>query len=140
MFSRVFCLYPVIGLLSMAAVIQAETVSFSVIAFYDMGVANDDSTGPDQSASGSGIHVRDIPARRRVGFVSFDISAIKQEGATFENVSLSVAAHDGGTLNVYGVIEELDNISGDLTWNTAPGVQNNPTAAKGLRLHWTSTI
>ena len=122
-----------VALLSMATVIQAETVSFSVNATYDMGVANDDSTGPDQSASGSGIHIRDIPARRRVGFVSFDISTIKQEGATFENVSLSVAAHDGGTINVYGVIEELDNIGidGDLTWNTAPGVQNNPTPAIG---------
>ncbi|UCF16637.1 MAG: hypothetical protein JSW59_04075, partial [Phycisphaerales bacterium] len=131
MFSKIFCLFSMIALLSMATIIQAETVSFSVNAFYDAQVANDESQGPDQSDSGSGLHVRDIDVRRRVALASFDISAIKQEGASFEDVTLSVIAHDGGTLNAYGVIEELDNISGDLTWNTAPGVQNNPAPAVG---------
>ena len=128
---RVSCLLSMIALLGIATIIQAETVRFSVNAIYDAQVANDESQGPDQSDGGSGLHVRDIDVRRRVALVSFDISAIKQEGAFFEDVTLSVIAADGGTLNAYGVIEELDNISGDLTWNTAPGVQNSPAPAVG---------
>ena len=62
-------------------------------------VANDASQGPDQSAGGSGLHIRDIDVRRRVALVSFDISAIKQEGASFEGVSLSVIAADGGAID-----------------------------------------
>ena len=131
MFGRIFCLFSVIVFLSAATVIQAETVSFSVNAVYDAMVANDSSQGPDQSSGGSGLHIRDIDVRRRVALVSFDISAIKQEGASFEDVTLSVIAADGGSFDAYGVIEELDNISGDLTWNTAPGVQNNPAPAIG---------
>jgi len=96
MFGRIFCLFSVIVFLSAATVIQAETVSFSVNAVYDAMVANDSSQGPDQSSGGSGLHIRDIDVRRRVALVSFDISAIKQEGASFEDVTLSVIAADGG--------------------------------------------
>ncbi|MHC4118369.1 MAG: discoidin domain-containing protein [Planctomycetota bacterium] len=131
MFGKILCLFSTMALLSMTTVVQAETVSFSVNAIYDAMVANDSSQGPDQSSGGSGLHVRDIDVRRRVALVSFDISAIKQEGASFEDVTLSVIAADGGTFEAYGVIEELDNIGGDLTWNTAPGVQNNPAPAVG---------
>ncbi|MHC4351607.1 MAG: discoidin domain-containing protein [Planctomycetota bacterium] len=131
MYKRVFYLSSMIALFSMATIIQAETVSFSVNAVYDAMVANDESQGPDQSSGGSGLHIRDIDVRRRVALVSFDISAVKQEGASFEDVTLSVIAADGGTLDAYGVVEELDNISGDLTWNTAPGVQNSPAPAIG---------
>ncbi|MHC4626563.1 MAG: discoidin domain-containing protein, partial [Planctomycetota bacterium] len=128
---RVSCLIYMIALLGTTTIVQAETVRFCVNAIYDAQVANDESQGPDQSDGGSGLHIRDIDVRRRVALASFDISTIKQEGASFEDVTLSVIAHDGGTLNVYGVIEELDNISGDLTWNTAPVVQNNPAPAIG---------
>jgi len=120
-----------IALLSVATAIQAETVSFSVNAGYDAMVSNDDNGGPDQSHGGTGMHVRDIPARRRVALASFDISAAQREGASFADVTLSVIAANGGTINVYGIVEEQDNISGSLTWNTAPGVQNSPAAEPG---------
>ena len=122
MFNRLLCLVSMIALISSARVIQADTVSFSVNAGYDAMVSNDDNGGPDDNHGGTGLHIRDIPARRRVALVSFDVSAAKREGASFEDVSLGVIAANAGTLNVYGVIEEQDNISGDLTWNTAPGV------------------
>ncbi len=118
-------------MMAMGWAAQAASTPFSVNAIYDAMVANDESQGPDQSVGGSGLHVRDIPVRRRVALVSFDISAIKEEGVLFQDVALEVIAADGGTLTVYGVIEELDNISGDLTWNTAPGVVNSPAPAAG---------
>jgi hypothetical protein len=131
MFNRLLCLVSMIALISSATVIQADTVSFSVNAGYDAMVSNDDNGGPDKNHGGTGLHVRDIPARRRVALVSFDISAAKREGASFANVSLGVIAAGAGTINVYGVIEEQDNISGNLTWNTAPGVQNSPAPVPG---------
>ena len=105
MLNKVLYFFALIALLSTTTVIQAQTESFSVNAVYDAMVANDATQGPDQSSGGSGLHVRDIDVRRRVALVSFDISALKQEGASFEDVSLSVIAADGGTINVYGVIK-----------------------------------
>jgi len=131
MLNKVLYLFALVALLGTTTVIQAQSADFSVNAFYDAMVANDDTTGPDQSLGGTGLHVRDIPARRRVALISWDISAIKDERATLEGVTLSIIAASGGTVNVYGVIEELDNIGGDLTWNTAPGVQNDPAPAVG---------
>jgi len=131
MWKKALYSFALIVLLGMATVIQAQPASFSVNAIYDAMVANDPTTGPDQSLGGTGLHVRDIPARRRVALISWDISAIKQEGASFEDVTLGLIAANGGTVNVYGVIEEQDDIGGDLTWNTAPGVQNTPAPAVG---------
>jgi hypothetical protein len=108
---------------------QASCTHFKVNAVYDAQVANDASQGPTAADAGTGTHVRDISGRRRVTLVKFDLSAVKNGTARFENVTLSVIGNSGGSIVVYGVIEPLDDISGALTWNTAPGVQNNPTPA-----------
>ena len=131
MSTKTVCIVSLVLVTALGSATQAASTPFSVNAIYDAMVANDPTTGPDQSLGGTGLHVRDIPARRRVALVSWDISAIKQEGLSFENVSLELIAADGGTINVYGVSEELDNISGSLTWNAAPGVQNDPAPAVG---------
>jgi len=114
--------------LSVASRVQAEP--FSLGAVEDITLGNDARYGPDSSSNGSGLEARDIPSRRHVVLISYDISALKSEGI-FSNVSFSHFSHDlHGETNVYGVIESLDLLEVEsLTWNTAPGVQNSPTPA-----------
>jgi len=112
--------------LGVASRVQAEPFSLGVVE--DITLGNDARYGPDSSSDGSGLEARDIPSRRHVVLISYDISALKSEGL-FSNVSFSHFSHDlHGEANVYGVIESLDLLEVEsLTWNTAPGVQNNPT-------------
>ncbi|MBN1806967.1 MAG: hypothetical protein JW837_17095 [Sedimentisphaerales bacterium] len=108
--------------------INAE--SFSLIPVFDGHVSNDGTEGPDVSPGGSGMHIRDVGGRRRVGFVAYDISGLKSQGDVFSNVSFSNYGHDAGEVNVYGVLEEYEDLVAEaMTWNTAPGVQNDPTPA-----------
>jgi hypothetical protein len=102
--------------------------SFSLVPTFDGHVSNDADEGPDTSPGGSGMHIRDVGSRRRVGFVTYDISELKSQGDIFSNVSFSNYGHDVGEVNVYGVLEEYEDLVGEgMTWNTAPGVQNDPT-------------
>ena len=114
--------------LSVASRVQAEP--FSLGAVEDITLGNDARYGPDSSSNGSGLEARDIPSRRHVVLISYDISELKSEGL-FSDVSFSHFSHDlHGETNVYGVFESLDLLEVEsLTWNTAPGVQNNPTPA-----------
>jgi hypothetical protein len=101
---------------------------FSLGAVQDIELGNDTQVGPGASSNGTGLGARDISTRRRVVLISYDISALKKEGR-FSNVSFSHFSHDlHGQTNVYGIVENLDLLEVEsLTWNTAPGVQNNPT-------------
>ena len=114
-------------LLAVAAATQAA--SFDVLPTYDTYVSNDPSEGPDTShETGSGMHARDISDRRRVAYVTYDLTDVKLLGAFFSNVRFSNYGHNVGTVNVYGVLEaQEDLVVEGLTWNTAPGVRNNPT-------------
>jgi hypothetical protein len=125
--------YLVCFILIFGMVGSARAVHFSLLPTDDAEVGNDTQIGPDQnSGSGSGMAFRDIDVRRRVSFVSYDISELKSGGQVISNVSFSNYGHDSGTVHVYGVIEELDNIDETtITWNTAPGVQNNPPPPLG---------
>ena len=111
--------------------IQAQ--SFSLLPTHDGELGNDVQIGPDQNGgAGSGMAFRDIDVRRRVSYVSYDVSELLSGGQSVTNVRFSNYGHDSGTVLVYGVIEALDNIDeATLTWNTAPGVQNDPTPALG---------
>ncbi|UCG56076.1 MAG: discoidin domain-containing protein [Phycisphaerales bacterium] len=115
------------------AVSGVQAQPFSLMPTHDAEVGNDVQIGPDQnSGGGSGMAFRDIDVRRRVSFVSYDISELKTGGQVIANVSFSNYGHDSGTALVYGVIEELDEIDETtLTWNTAPGVLNDPAPPIG---------
>jgi len=106
----------------------APTTPFSLGAVEDIELGNDPQTGPESNSNGSGLGARDIPDRRRVILISYDISSLMGRGPV-SNVSFSHFSHDQhGEVNVYGVIEDLDLLEVEsLTWNTAPGVQNDPT-------------
>ncbi|MBP8303828.1 MAG: discoidin domain-containing protein [Phycisphaerae bacterium] len=118
-------------LLCLVTALQAADKPFSVKAFIDQHVCNDAQVGPDKNEQQIGVHVRDIDGRRRVGLFSFDISALKGEGIVFSSVSLSNLGASAGVCNVYGVIEDQDNLvpETELTWNKAPGVKNDPAPA-----------
>ena len=126
--NKLIYLVSFILVLSVASRVQAEP--FSLGAAEDITLGNDARYGPDSSSDGSGLEARDIPSRRHVVLISYDILALKSEGL-FSDVSVSHFSHDlPGETNVYGVIESLDLLEVEsLTWNTAPGVQNNPTPA-----------
>ncbi len=109
-------------------------IPVSLGAVGDITVCNDERYGPDQSNNGSGLEARNIPERRNVTIISYDISGIPLlEGDLFSNMSFSHFSHDQhGEVNVYGIIEDLDLLDVEsLTWNIAPGVQNDPTPELG---------
>mgnify|MGYP001132831485 CR=1 FL=1 len=111
-------------------IINAQADPFSLRPTFDVEIGNDAQIGPDgASEGGSGMAARDIGGRRRVSFVTYDISAIKLQGAIFSNVSFSNYGHDlDDPVDVYGVPEAYEDLVGPgITWNTAPGVQNDPT-------------
>ena len=130
MSGKMLCLLSMIALLSVATAVQAEL--FSLGAVEDIELGNDAQVGPDASSNGSGLGARDIAERRRVALISYDISSLKGRGE-FLNVSFNNFSHDlHGETNVYGVIEDLDLLEVEsLTWNTAPGVENDPAANPG---------
>jgi len=133
MFKRFIYLISFILVMGLTSNVHAISEPFIVKAFIDQHVCNDTQVGPDDNEQQIGVHVRDIDVRRRVGLFSFDISTVKVEGAVFSNISLSNLGAGSGPIDVYGVIEEQDNLplETDLVWNNAPGVQNNPTPAVG---------
>ncbi|MBN2182722.1 MAG: discoidin domain-containing protein [Sedimentisphaerales bacterium] len=128
MCKKLFFLITIITLISLAGNLRAEP--FSIGAVEDIELGNDPQVGPGASSNGSGLGARDITDRRRVFLVSYDISSIKGKGI-ISNASFSHVSHDQhGETNVYGIIESLDLLGIEsLTWNTAPGCQNNPTPA-----------
>jgi len=108
--------------------VQAEP--FSLRPTFDVEIGNDAQIGPDgASAGGSGMAMRDIGGRRRVSFVTYDISEAKLNGVVFSNVSFSNYGHDlDDPVDVYGVPEDYESlVVPGITWNTAPGVKNDPT-------------
>jgi hypothetical protein len=129
MYRKLVYFISLVLLLSVVSNVQAEP--FSLLPVYDTHVSNDGSEGPDtNNDSQSGMHARDVGGRRRVGYVAYDISEVRSRGFAFSNVSFSNYGHDGGEVNVYGVLEaNEDLVAPGMTWNTAPGVQNNPPPA-----------
>jgi hypothetical protein len=129
--TKLICLLSVTLLLIVTSNVRSEP--FSLIPTFDTHVSNDENEGPDTSPSGTGMHIRDIPERRRVAFVTYDLTEVKSKGAIFSNVSFSNYGHDqDDPVDVYGVLEAQEDLVGEgMTWNTAPGVQNDPTPALG---------
>ena len=123
-------IYSVSFIILLTTVSSVQAVPFSLVPTFDGHVSNDADEGPDASPGGSGMHCRNQGGRRRVGFVTYDLSEAQAQGAIFSDVSLSNYGHDTGLVNVYGVLEEHENLVAEgMSWNTAPGVQNDPTPA-----------
>jgi len=116
--------------LLVCAVSSVQAEPFSLVPVFDGHVSNDAGEGPDTSPGGSGMHCRNQDSRRRVGFVAYDLAEAQLQGVVFSDMSFSNYGHDTGGINVYGVLEAYEDLVADgMTWNTAPGVQNDPTPA-----------
>jgi len=116
--------------LFLSAIDNAQAEPFSLRPTFDVEIGNDAQIGPNgASEGGSGMAMRDIGGRRRVSFVTYDISEIKLKGAVFSDVSFSNYGHDlDDPVDIYGVPEAYENlVVPGITWNTAPGVKNDPT-------------
>ena len=119
-------------LLSMALIlllvsgVQASPLPFSIASSADVTVGNDANLRPNASKNGYTLEISDIGNKRRVTLISFDISSLKGGLKLFSNVSLSNMGIYGGKVDVYGVLEDKDNITESATWNSAPGVKAAP--------------
>jgi hypothetical protein len=102
---------------------------FDLLPTFDVEIGNDAQLGPgSSSATGSGMGIRNIATRRRVSYVTYDLSDLRGAGQVFLNVSFSNYGHDPGTVNVYGVLEPYEHlVAPGINWNNAPGVMNDPT-------------
>jgi hypothetical protein len=129
MFKKIIYSIFLIVLLIIVSSVQADP--FSIGAAADIEIGNDTQIGPNSSSNGTGLGIRDISTRRRVTLISYNISGLLGPGESFSDVSFSHYSHDqDDQVSVYGVLENLDVLNVEaLTWNTAPGVQNNPTPA-----------
>ena len=64
---------------------------------FDVEIGNDAQIGPGGSSeTGTGMGIRNIATRRRVSFVTYDISGLERPGQVFLNVSFSNYGHDPG--------------------------------------------
>jgi hypothetical protein len=133
MYKKFVCSLLFVVLLAMTGNVQAALEPFEISPIDDAHVGNDTQLGPDYNEGGAtAMYFRDIDVRRRVSFVSYDISELQSEQNEFSDVYFSCYGHDSGTVLVYGVIEELDEIDEmTITWNNAPGVQNDPAPPVG---------
>jgi hypothetical protein len=127
--SRQLVSLSVIVLLLGAGVCGAAT--FDLMPTFDVEIGNDAQIGPASSSeTGTGMGIRNIATRRRVSFVTYDISGVRGPGQVFSNVSFSNYGHDVGVVNVYGVLESVEHqVAKGINWNNAPGVKNNPAPA-----------
>jgi hypothetical protein len=125
--SRLLFYLSIVVLLAPSASVRAAT-PFDLMPTFDVEIGNDAQIGPGSSSqTGTGMGIRNIATRRRVSFVTYDLSGVRGPGQVFLNVSFSNYGHDGGTVNVYGVLEEFEHlVAPGINWNNAPGVKNDP--------------
>lgn len=123
MCKRIVMLISIVLALLLTSSVQAAPIPFSVDTSVEAVVGNDGVARPDKVISSYYLHVENDGTR--VTLISFDISGLKRDDQMFANVSLSnmgFLVKGDGNVDVYGVVEDLDNIGTDLTWNSAPGV------------------
>jgi len=133
MFRKVIYLTILILILLVEGGVQASLEALSLPPTHDAHVGNDARLGPETNdGSGNTMYIRDTKSSRRVSFVSYNISGLQCEDSFFNEVRFSNYGYDRGTVLVYGVVEELDEIDeATITWNNAPGVKNDPAPPLG---------
>ena len=125
MFKKLIYLVSVVFVLSIAAGAQATPIPVSVDSSVEAVIAADALATPDKAVNTYDLQVKNFTQGRRVTLISFDLSGVKKDYQKFTNMKLSLmGGNSSGNVDVYGVIEDQDNISGGLKWNNAPGVNN----------------
>jgi hypothetical protein len=125
MFKKLIYLVSFVFVLSIAAGAQATPIPVSVDSSVESVIGDDGLALPNSSVNTYDLQVRNYTQGRRVTLISFDLSGLKKDYQMFANMTLSfMGANSSGKVDVYGVIEDQDNISDGLKWNSAPGVNN----------------
>jgi len=124
MFKKLIYLVSFVFVLSIAINAQAAPLPVSVDPAVEAVIGADALAPPDQAYNTYNLQICNYTSGRRVTLVSYDISGLLKDGQMFDNMSLSNLGIFAGGVDVYGVIEDQDNISGGLKWNNAPGVNN----------------
>jgi hypothetical protein len=126
MCKKLIYLVSFIFVLSIAAGAQATPIPVSVDSSVESVIGADALAPPVKALNTYDLQVKNFTQGRRVTLVSFDISGLKKDYQKFANMKLSVlGGNSSGGVDVYGVIEDQDNISSGLTWRSAPGVNND---------------
>lgn len=117
-----------IGLLCSTSGVWGAT-PFSILPTFDCYIGNDPQMGPTGAdTNGEGMHIRNQATRRRVSYVTYDISTTRKPGQMFLNESFNNLGNDTGRVDVYGVPEAGEHlVAAGINWNNAPGVKNDPT-------------
>jgi hypothetical protein len=104
----------------------AQAGPVSIDSSVEVVIGTDGIVQPQQSSYKTyNLQIRNFTNERRVTLVSYDISGLRDLDQAFSNMSFSnLGGPASGTVDVYGVIESMDNISPNLSWTTAPGVVN----------------
>ena len=71
----------VIMLLVITSSIYSEP--FNILVEEDGHVCNDSQHRPGQAYVSDGVHIRNVPDRRRIGYLMFDISELKGPSRVF---------------------------------------------------------
>ena len=125
MCKKLIYLVSFVFVLGIAVSAQATPIPVSVDPSVETVIGDDGIVLPDKALNTYDLQVRNFTQGRRVTLISYDISGLKRDDQMFANMSLSnLGANSSGKVDVYGVIEDQDNISGGLKWNNAPGVNN----------------
>jgi hypothetical protein len=108
---------------------QAAPIPVSVDPSVEAVIGDDGNVTPGQTYTTYNLqvsdHINGVTQGRRVTLVSYDISGLKKDYQYYQNMSFSVLGFISGNVDVYGVVEDQDNIDGGLKWNNSPGVVND---------------
>jgi hypothetical protein len=137
MCKKLIYLIPLVLALIVASSVQAEP--FSLGAANDAHIGKDADLGLNGNANVSELQIHNVEGSRRVTLISYNISELQGGRKFIANVSFSNYGQDVGVVNVYGVIEDLDDNIDEttITWNTAPGVfksSRNPAIGAPVEL------
>ena len=114
--------------------VEVKLPEFALECTNWVSVANDDMDAGGKASvtfreKKTVIYIRNLNVRRRIGFVDFDISSVKEEGKVFANTFLTMnrdKGSGGGDLYIFGIKEDYDNEDLNSTnWNSVPGLVND---------------
>ena len=125
MFKKLIYLVSFVFVLGIAVSAQATPIPVSVDPSVESVIGDDGIVPPNKALNTYDLQVKNFTQGRRVTLISYDMSGLKKDYQMFANMKLSIlGGNTSGKVDVYGVIEDQDNISGGLKWNNAPGVNN----------------
>ena len=117
MFKKLIFLVSFVFVLSTGITAQATPIPVSVNPAVETVIGEDGNVFPNQSYTSTFLlqvsdHIDGVTQGRRVTLISYDLSGLKSnDKQRYRKMSLSALGFIPGNVDVYGVIEDQDNIS-----------------------------